>query len=379
MPLGAAASGQPDSVVDARGRRPILIVGGAGYVGAILCRQLVDAGYRIRILDAFLYGGGSLDELAEHPQVEILQGDTRDERRVVEALRDVDTVVHLGEIVGDPACALDPDLTVAINVTASIRLAELARSMGVQRFIYPSSCSVYGASDEIVSERSPLNPVSLYARGKIAVEQALLALRDPEFHPVIVRFATVYGISPRPRFDLVVNLLAAKAHAGGEIVVDGGDQWRPFVHVADAADALRMCIEVPLARISGEVFNVGGNDQNHTIGEVAEIIRNRVPGTSVRYGEVRDRRNYRVRFDKIRDQLGFVPSRLLVEGIDEIARALDDGAVRDFDAPRFSNLEALRGAGVGQRPALTPVMTSGDGIGHFGDSRRRRAAAVPTP
>jgi nucleoside-diphosphate-sugar epimerase len=349
-----------------------LVVGGAGYVGSVLSRELLQAGYRVRVLDAFLYGGTSLDDIVGHPRLEIMQGDTRDERRVRQALEGVDAVVHLGEIVGDPACALDPDLTIDINITSSIRLARLAREAGIRRFVYPSSCSVYGASDEIVNERSRLNPVSLYARGKISVEEAILEMTGPDFHPVIVRFATVYGLSPRPRFDLVVNLLTAKAQTDGEIIVDGGDQWRPFLHVADAADALQLCLEQPARMVAGEVFNVGGNDQNHTIGEVAEIIRNRIPRASVRYGEVRDRRNYRVRFDKIENQLGFVPKRLLVEGIDEIARALDEGSIPDFGSVEFSNLEALRDAGVGQLSTLTPVMTVREAVEAESDMPRLR-------
>ena len=372
MSLGVAASGQLDSfTVGAREQR-ILVVGGAGYVGSVLTRELLQAGYRVRVLDSFLYGGASLDALIGHPRLEILQGDTRDERRVRQALDGVDAIVHLGEIVGDPACALDPDLTIEINITASIRLAQLAREAGIRRFVYPSSCSVYGASDEIVNERSRLNPVSLYARGKISVEQAILEMTGPDFHPVVVRFATVYGLSPRPRFDLVVNLLTAKAQTDGEIVVDGGDQWRPFLHVADAADALLLCLEQPARMVAGEVFNVGGNDQNHTIGEVAEIIRNRIPRASVHYGEVRDRRNYRVRFDKIRDQLGFVPQRLLVEGIDEIAQALDDGLIPDFGAVEFSNIEALRDAGIGRPSTLTPVMAPFETVDGDGEMSRRR-------
>jgi nucleoside-diphosphate-sugar epimerase len=350
---------QPVSRTDAQDRGRILVVGGAGYVGSVLSRQLIDAGYAVRILDSFLYGDSSLAGLTGHERVEVVHGDTRDDALVAEVLRDVDAVIHLGEIVGDPACALDPDLTIAVNVTASIRLAEQAKQAGVRRFVYPSSCSVYGASDEIVSERSALNPVSLYARGKIAVEQALLDLTDPTFETVIVRFATVYGLSHRPRFDLVVNLLAAKARSGGQIVVDGGGQWRPFVHVADAADALQLCLEAPADLVTGEVFNVGANDQNHTISEVAEIIRNRMPRTSIEYGEVRDPRNYRVKFDKISGQLGFAPRRLLVEGIDEIASALEDGSIVDFEATAFSNVETLRYAGVGagaRSAPLRPVM-----------------------
>ena len=264
----------------------VLVIGGAGYVGSVLCGQLLASGHRVRVLDAFLYGRESLNEFTNDPRVEIIQSDSRDLVRVRAAMHDVSAVVHLGEIVGDPACSLDPEVTVDVNVNATLAVARLARDAGIRRFIYPSSCSVYGASDDIVSERSDLNPVSLYARAKITVEEALRRMADSDFQPVILRFATVYGLSPRPRFDLVVNLLTAKAQSTGEITVNGGDQWRPFVHVADAAAAILLMLQQPSHMVAGETFNVGSNDQNHTVGEVGEVIRNRVAGSTVHYGAV---------------------------------------------------------------------------------------------
>lgn len=356
LSVGVAVSTRPETAISPHGEHTVLVAGGAGYVGSVLCQELLDAGYRVRILDSMMYGRASLEALRDHPRATIIEADTRDEPAVLDALQGVDAVVHLGEIVGDPACALDPELTVDVNVTASIRLARLAKAVGVRRFVYPSSCSVYGASDDIVSERSELNPVSLYARGKIAVEQALREMDGPDFDVVIVRFATVYGLSPRPRFDLVVNLLTARAHTVGVINVDGGGQWRPFVHVADAANALRLCLEAPSDIVAGETYNVGADDQNHTIGEIAEIIRNRLPRAEVRYGTSRDARNYRVRFDKIRDDLGFTPRRILVEGIDEICSAIDAGLIGDITALAYSNVETLRATGIAQRRTGVPVM-----------------------
>jgi nucleoside-diphosphate-sugar epimerase len=327
----------------------VLVVGGAGYVGSVLTRRLLRWSYPVRVLDAFLYGSDSLDEVRDHPRAEVVHADTRDVEALREAMDGVDSVIYLAEIVGDQACNLDPATTVAINVTATRTAAELARRIGVRRFVYPSSCSVYGATDSIVAEDSRVNPISLYARGKVAVERALLGMADDAFEPVVLRLATVYGLSPRPRFDLVVNLLTARAQTDGSITIDGGDQWRPFVHVADAANAMIEALRQPSDSVSGQVFNVGSNDQNYMIRKIAELVRSRVPGSSIVSGSVSDARNYRVSFDKIRKQLSFVARRTVTDGIDEIRDALEQGLVDDYRQARFSNARALTETEAGRR------------------------------
>ena len=317
------------------------MVGGAGYLGSVLCRRLVRSGYGVRVLDAFLYGREPLEELANEPGFEVFQGDTRDTVLLAKAMDGVDAVLHLGEIVGDPACSLDPVETTDVNVTGTRMVADMAKRLGVRRFVYPSSCSVYGATDDTVNERSELHPVSLYARCKIAVEQALLDMRDATFHPVILRFATLHGISPRPRFDLVVNLLTARAYVDGVMSVDGGEQWRPFLHVSDAAAAMILCLELQTDLVSGEIFNVGADEQNFTIRQVAKLVQDRIPESYIGQGGASDARNYRVSFDKIHRQLGFVCRRGVVNGIDEIRNALSAGLIDDYQHPRFSNVRAL--------------------------------------
>ena len=249
--------------------------------------------------------------------------------------------MHFGEIVGDPACDLDPMVTASVNYAATVRLATVAARNGVERFIYPSSCSVYGATDEIVDEVGPLNPVSLYGRTKVQAEQDILRLRSDQFHPTIFRLATVYGLSPRPRFDLVVNTLAGRAASDGRIVVQGGGQWRPFVHVADVASLLAQTLEMPLDRISGEIFNLGANSQNHTIAGVAEIVRERLPEVAIEVTDGKDRRNYRVAFDKVDDVLGFHPTRTVADGVAEIVRAVENRHVSDVHDAHHSNVRAL--------------------------------------
>jgi nucleoside-diphosphate-sugar epimerase len=322
--------------------RNVLVIGGAGYVGSVLCRHLLSQGYSVRVLDALLYGHESLGGLVSHPRFELLEGDSRDVSDVIRALLDMDAVVHLGELVGDPACALDEHLTLEINLAATRMVAEAARGYGIKRFVYASSCSVYGTGEETLNERSFLNPVSLYARAKTGSEQMLLALNGPDFHPVILRLATVYGLSPRPRFDLVVNLLAAKAVRDGEITIYGGDQWRPFVHVADVAYAIVRCLGAPLVNVKGQVFNVGSDEQNRTIAQVGELIRRLIPEARlVLQGQDVDRRNYRVSFAKIRRELDFLPRHTIEDGVREIEAALRNGQIGDFRDRRYSNYKTL--------------------------------------
>jgi nucleoside-diphosphate-sugar epimerase len=317
------------------------VVGGAGYIGSILSANLLDDGYDVVVLDPLLYGGDALAPLRDRPGFTLYQADTRDEEVVANLLTGVAAVVHCGEIVGDPACDLDPEITISLNHTATVRLAQMAAQAGVERFIYPSSCSVYGATDEIVDELGPLNPVSLYGRLKVATEQALLALRSDTFHPIIFRLATVYGISPRPRFDLVVNTLAGRAASERRIVVQGGGQWRPFVHVADVAGLLGTVVRTPLEVVSGEIFNLGSNDQNYTIGGVAEIVRDCVPAADLEVTNIVDKRNYRVAFDKVADVLNFRPTRTVFDGVAEIVHAVETRHDLDVRDPRHSNVRAL--------------------------------------
>jgi nucleoside-diphosphate-sugar epimerase len=329
---------------DDRGRiYHVLVIGGAGYIGSVLCRKLLEQGYSVRILDTFLYGRNSLADLSRDPRLTIVEGDSRDVSAVFRAMLDMDAVVHLGELVGDPACALDEKLTLEINLAATRMVAEAAQGCGVKRFIYASSCSVYGASTRIVDERSALNPVSIYARAKIGSEQTLLGLNGPDFHPVILRLATVYGRSFRPRFDLVVNLLTAKAVCDHEITIFGGNQWRPFVHVADVAQAVLLCLASPLPSVKAGIFNVGSDDQNYTITQVGELIQRVVPEARlVSRGNDGDSRDYHVSFARIRRELAFKPQYTVEDGVREIEAALRAGLINNYQDKRYSNYLTLR-------------------------------------
>ncbi|MFL5803601.1 MAG: NAD-dependent epimerase/dehydratase family protein [Roseiflexaceae bacterium] len=326
----------------ARTIRNVLVIGGAGYIGSALLPKLLNHGYNVRLLDLLLFGKEPIADLINHPRLEIVQADFRQVDKVVEAMRDIDAVIHLGAIVGDPACALDEELTIEVNLMATRMIAEVAKGSGVSRFIFASTCSVYGASDELLDERSSLKPISLYARSKIASEKVLRKMTDDHFAPVFLRFGTVYGLSGRTRFDLVVNLLAAKAIVDGQITVSGGAQWRPFVHVDDVALAVFKVLAAPQALVSNQIFNVGSDEQNYTIAQVGEIIHRMVPlADLVNMGADTDRRNYRVNFGKIRDILGFTPHWTVEQGIKQVIEAIASGRVKDYRESKYSNVKHL--------------------------------------
>jgi nucleoside-diphosphate-sugar epimerase len=333
---------EPTSPPGARKVQRVLVIGGAGYIGSALLPKLLDNGYRVRLLDLFVYGKEPIQDLLDHPRLEILQADFRQVDRVAEAMRGMDAVIHLGAIVGDPACALDGELTVDVNLMATCMIAEIAKGYGVNRFIFASTCSVYGASDEILDERSALNPLSLYARSKIASETILRSLADDRFAPVILRFGTIYGLSGRTRFDLVANLLMAKAIVDGKITVMGGDQWRPFVHVDDAALAVFRVLEAPLELIDRQTFNVGSDEQNYILNDVGRIIQRLVPTAElVEMGLDGDRRNYRVSFAKIRKTLSFKPRWTLEQGLQQVKDALTSGRIQDYRLAQYNNFKFL--------------------------------------
>lgn len=324
------------------GDSSILVTGAAGYIGSLLVRRLLDLGYRVRVLDRLMYGDDAIRDVLHHPRMEMIIADFRDRAVVAHAVAGANAVIHLGAIVGDPACAIDEGFTIDTNFEATCIIANAAKQAGIRRFIFGSTCSVYGASEETLDEHSALNPVSLYANTKIAAERALLDLCDDGFAPVIMRFATAYGHSYRPRYDLAVNVMTAKAVREGQITIHGGEQWRPFVHVDDIARALILALEAPVEKVSGQTFNVGSDEQNHQLKEVGAIIQRLIPRAEVRTNDlVVDKRNYYVRFTKIREMLGFTPIHTLEGSIVEMKQALETGRVMDYRDRRYNNHQYL--------------------------------------
>lgn len=326
--------------------RRVLVIGGAGYIGSALVPKLLNRGCHVRVLDALLFGKEPIAEFAEHPNLEIIEGDFRHVEHVVQAIQNVDSVVHLGAIVGDPACNLDENLTIDVNLSATRMIAELAKSAGVERFIFASTCSVYGACDDVLDEHSVVKPVSLYGNTKLASERILASMASDRFKPTIVRFATIYGFSGRTRFDLVVNLLTAKAKIDGEITVFGGDQWRPFVHVDDAAAGVALILDSPMELIGHEIFNVGSNEQNHTIADIGKLVGQHVVDAKLTVsGNDGDLRNYRVDFSKIRNQLNYQPNWTVDQGIQQVLEAIATGEVTNYQDTRYSNVAFLKQEG----------------------------------
>jgi nucleoside-diphosphate-sugar epimerase len=324
--------------------RTVLVIGGAGYIGSGLLPKLLARGHRVRLLDRLFYGFEPIRDVINHPNLEIMQADFRRVDKLVQCMQGVDAVIHLGAIVGDPACALDRDLTIEVNLMATRTIAEVAKGYGIRRFIFASTCSVYGASvgEELLTEESPLHPVSLYAVTKLASEKVLMDLASDSFSPTCLRFSTIYGLSGRTRFDLVVNLLTAKAVMDGEITIQGGDQWRPFLHVDDAALSLLHTLESPLPKVHKQVFNVGSDEQNATIQQIGEMIQRLVPDAElINQGLGGDRRDYRAHFGKIRKQLGFVPRWTLIEGVNQVLDVIRSGEVKDYRSAKYSNVKFL--------------------------------------
>lgn len=339
---GHPAAASHLAVTSSANRNMVLLIGGAGYIGSGLLPKLLNGGYQVRLLDAFLYGREPIAPWASHPNLDIVKGDFRRVDVVVRAMRSVNTVIHLGAIVGDPACALDEELTIETNLLATRMIAEVTKGQGIERFIFASTCSVYGASDQYLDERSSLNPVSLYARSKIACENMLLTMKSDSFCPVILRFGTIYGLSGRTRFDLVVNLLSAKAVVDGVITVYGGSQWRPFLHVNDAALAVYLACGAPRQALQETIFNVGSDEQNCTLGDLGRQIWKMVPAAELQFFEENvDRRNYRVNFNRIRKSLGFRPEWTLTMGVQQVLDAISQGQVVDYKDPRYSNVRFL--------------------------------------
>lgn len=329
------------------GVKNVLVIGGGGYIGSALLPKLLDRGYNVRLLDLLLYGAEPIEPIMHHPQLEIIQGDFLQMQQVVEAMRGMDAVIHLGAIVGDPACELCTGLTVEVNLMAARMIAEVADCMKLDRMIFASTCSVYGASDEVLDEKSSLNPVSLYASSKMATEKILLGLASSDFAPVILRFGTIYGLSGRTRFDLVINLLTAKAVTEGKITVFGGKQWRPFVHVDDAALAVLTVLEAPLPLVRGQIFNVGSNEQNYTIRQIAELIKGIVPEAEIEEVEGgSDARNYCVDFTKIQRTVGFTPQWTVEQGVQQVIDAIKGGKIDDYHNPQYSNVAYLQEKGI---------------------------------
>lgn len=320
----------------------VLVTGGAGYVGSMLIPMLLEKGHTVRGVDWLAHGGQPLLPVWSHPDFDFIKGDLRDQDVVARALEGIDSVVHLAAIVGDPACARDPELARSVNLDASLEILNRAQAAGVKRFVFASTCSNYGRMKDpngYVDETADLAPVSLYAETKVAVENAVLAAgRETELCATALRCATVFGVSPRMRFDLTVNEFTMEMVAKKEITVFGETMWRPYIHVRDMARGIIAVLDAPESKVKGEVFNLGSTDQNYQKQQLVELIKAHAPDADVKFvHKAEDPRDYRVTFKKINDTLGFRTTRSVPDGISEVADLVQSGVITDFQDARWRN------------------------------------------
>ncbi len=323
--------------------KKVLVTGGAGYIGSVLVRLLIEKGYMVRVLDNLSFGGESIVDLLNDDRFEFLKGDVRNKEDLEKAVEGVDYIAHLAAIVGDPACRKFSEEAKEINLAGSKNLYDIANRAGVERFVFASTCSNYGKMDDpkaYVTETSRLAPVSLYAETKVEVEKYLLNQpKENTCKPTSLRFSTVYGLSPRPRFDLTVNEFTRELTLGRELVIFGEQFWRPYCHVVDLSRAVIAAFEAPEKKVAYDVFNVGDTDENYQKEMIVDEILKVIPDGKIKYVEKNeDPRDYRVSFEKIKEQLGFEITKRVPDGIEQIRKSIADGFFKDPDDEKYSNI-----------------------------------------
>jgi nucleoside-diphosphate-sugar epimerase len=319
----------------------ILVTGGAGYLGSVLVRKLLSYKHNVRVLDNFMYGGESLLGAFAHPTLEIFKGDIRNEEDINNAISDCDVVVHLASIVGDPACNVAPKVAYAVNVTGTKKVFSVAREHKINKVVFASTCSNYGKMDrnvtEYLTEDAELNPISQYATHKVLTENLLID-QYSDLNPVILRFSTLYGISPRMRFDLTINQFAMEAVVDRHLEVYGEQFYRPYLHVQDAASCIIQILGLPFSVTAGKIWNVGGTSENYTKKDIVEMIKTMGIEFDVDYVyKDEDPRDYKVSFEKIDRELGFKPLFTVPVGIDEVAELVEVGLLRNPKSNKWRN------------------------------------------
>jgi nucleoside-diphosphate-sugar epimerase len=313
----------------------VLVTGGSGYIGSILVRKLLEKGHYVRVMDVFKFGFDPLREIMPNKNLEIYPGDIKNPTDVSNGLKDMDAIVHLAAIVGDPACFIQADNAVETNYLSTLRIAIAAREKGIKNFIFASTCSVYGCLEGMLTEESVLKPQSLYAETKVLAEQGLLNLKTENFRPIILRLGTLYGLSFRPRFDLVINYLTGKIITENKAMIFGGDQWRPFLHVHDAAEAFSFALENRENMIE-HIYNIGANKENYQMKDIGIIFKKVFPNADIQsVDELKDPRSYKVSFKRIEDK-GYHLEHEIEPSIRELLRWITENKI-DPKAPIYYN------------------------------------------
>lgn len=317
--------------------KKILVTGGAGYLGSHVVKQLLDNDYKVRVLDDLSFGQIGIKKIKSNPNFELIKGDIRDLQSVLKSMEGVDGVIHLAGIVGDPASKIDPILSTEINYLSTKLVVDSALYFNIKQFVFASTCSVYGASNnDILNEKSKVNPVSIYADTKLKSEKIILDSYGKNFNPVIFRTGTLFGFSDRMRFDLAINFLSAQATKNNKITIEGGKQWRPFIHVHDAARAYLAALEKSPTK-SNNILNLGGDDMNFQLKDIGNIIDESIDDVKITFTKNIDRRNYRVSFGKIKKILKFEPEITVKDGIKEISDALKSRKIKDWKNSIYYN------------------------------------------
>lgn len=322
----------------------VLVTGGGGYVGTVLVPKLIAQGRRVRVIDKFLYGNHLRLNGSAKTALQIINGDIRNAQSMEAALEGVDAVIHLASISNDPSSELNPTLTKEINLDAVSRLVEICRKKKTPRLINASTSSVYGVKKESnVTEDLPLEPITLYAKYKAETEKIIQAATGPDFCAVSIRSATVCGYSPRMRLDLTVNILTSAAIGNGVITVFGGNQKRPNIHIEDITDLYARLLSLPAAKISGKIFNAGG--ENHTVAEIAQMVQKAMGAKKVQIvtEPSNDPRSYHICSTKIKKELGFAPQKTILDAIEDIKGAFAQNLIPDAATnPNYYNVKTLR-------------------------------------
>lgn len=324
-------------------QQSVLLIGGAGYIGTVLTKNLIRSGYNVSIFDKFIYlNKNEIKKNIKSKKLKLIKGDTRNISQIFSAIKECDMVVHLAEMVGDPLCEQKPDKTFEINFLASISIANICKNLEISKFIYLSSCSVYGENkdDKLLTENSKINPLSTYAKLKDLCEKSIIKNLGNNCQPCIIRLGTVYGNSMRPRYDLVINLFSGLIANNKKITINGGDQWRPFIHVEDVSRAITTILKSKQSKVNGQVFNIVG--ENFKIKDIGNIINKKFPKAEIKYEKKsKDLRDYKVSAKKAEKTLSFKAKKRIKDEIVQMIKETKKKKIKNIFSRKFINVYNL--------------------------------------